>query len=240
MDFKSFKQKIGAFWHYVLIVLAMCVCVYSGYSLKAWHLNEQDELVGMLEHSLGNLKAENEELVKRLNILGIELEVARLANEKSQQTIQEEMQGQIALRRELSFYQKVMAPELDQEGFVIDSFEVEQTNSDNFYRYNLVLMQHDKRRDKVKGNVKVTLIGSLNGKPARQQLTQLLTPKTEFLVFNFRYFEVLKGEFNLPEGFLPEKVLVESVLSEAKWGKRNLDRTFEWRLEVENVALANT
>ncbi|UAA38258.1 hypothetical protein KIH87_16445 [Paraneptunicella aestuarii] len=240
MALTSLKQRFGTFWFYVLLALAMTASFGAGFYLKGWKIDTQSERLAMLEHSLGNLKSENEDLVKRLNILGIELEVSRLANEKSQQTIQEEIEAQIELRRELSFYQKVMAPELDQEGFVIDSFEVTETNSENYFRYALILMQHDKRRDKVKGNVTVTLIGSQNGKPAKHELTSLIPESSEFLVFNFRYFEVLKGEFRLPPGFLPERVQVESVLSEAKWGKRNLERTFAWQPHPENTAVDNT
>lgn len=240
MRYSSVKKRIGAFKFYALLTLLLAIGVVSGYSMKSW-LDERDEQQLLtLQHSLGNLKTENDKLVKQLNILGIELEVARLANEKSQQMIQDELEGKVALKRELSFYQKVMAPELDQEGFVINSFDVFDTLSENYFRYALVLMQHDKHRDTVKGNITITISGSKKGAPAQYDLKALLANPSENIAFNFRYFEVLKGEFKLPEGFIPEKVQVNSVLSEAKWGKRNLKRSFDWQIAGANLASVNT
>lgn len=240
MDFSSIKHKLGAFKVYVLLVAIIVSGVMAGYSIKSWYLEQDEQQLQVLQHTLGNLKSENDKLVKQLNILGIELEVARLANAKSQQMIQDELEGKVALRRELSFYQKVMAPELDQEGFVIDSFEVFNTHSDNYFRFSLVLMQYDKHRDTVKGNVSVTIQGSKNGVPAQYKLQELLTQPTDSITFNFRYFEVLKGGFNLPDGFVPERISVHSVLSQAKWGKRNLDRTFGWQISGNALRVVNT
>ena len=51
------------------------------------------------------LKAENDDLVKQLNILGVELEVSRIANQHSGELLQKEFDNQLVLRKELSFYQ---------------------------------------------------------------------------------------------------------------------------------------
>lgn len=240
VTFQSIKNRLGAFRFYFSCIVAMAAAGYGGYTLNNVVLEQQNEELQTLRHTLDNLKSENDELIKRLNILGVELEVSRLANQQAQQTIQEELQAQVDLQRELSFYQKVMAPELSQEGFVIDSFKVIPTGSDNYYRFNLVLLQHDKRRERVKGELQVTLTGSHNGKPATYALNKLIENEDQSMVFSFRYFEVIKGEFTLPEGFVPEEIQVQSVLSEAKWGKRTLDRSFTWQAQDNFDALANT
>ena len=239
LTLKFLKQRLGAFRYYFFLFACMAGCGYLGYLLKDMQVTMQDNKVAMLEHSVANLKLENEELTKRLNILGIELEVARLANVESEKSIQQGIDEQQALRRELSFYQKVMAPELEQEGFVIDALDILPTNSGGYFRYALTLLQYDKRRERIKGSLQVTLIGSENDKPARYKLTELLSNDSDSLPFSFRYFEILKGEFWLPEGFMPEQVLIESVLSEAKWGKRHLDRSFEWQPVAEDINLAD-
>ena len=207
----------------------MAGCGYLGYWLKDMQLVLRDQKVTMLEYSVSNLKAENEELTKRLNILGVELEVARLAGIESAKSMQRQVSERQELRRELSFYRKVMAPEFEREGFVIDSLQILPTGSDGYFRYALTLLQHDKLRQRIKGSLQVTLIGSQDNKPVNYNLTQLLSSDADVLPFSFRYFEILKGEFWLPSGFIPEQVLIESVLSEAKWGKRHLDRAFAWQ-----------
>lgn len=207
---------------------------------QRWYAQYKTIELQQLQHSLANLKAENDDLIKRLNILGVELEVARIANQHSGTLLQKEFDNQLALRKELSFYQKVMAPELDQEGFIIDSFEVFNTHSENYYRFALVLMQYDKHRDTVKGNIDVMIKGSKNGTPSQWSLTTALASEQSALPFSFRYFEILKGEFNLPEGFMPEQVIIKSQLKEAKWGKRHLERTFTWEVSDPILGTRNT
>lgn len=207
---------------------------------QRWYAHYQTIEWQQLQHSSNNLKADNDELTRQLNILGVELEVARIANQHSGTLLQQEFANQLALRKELSFYQKVMAPELDQEGFTIDSLEVFNTHSKNYYRFSLVLLQYDKHRETVKGNIKVTIKGSKNGVPSQWELTNGLVSEQRALAFSFRYFEILKGEFNIPEGFMPEQVIIKSQLKEAKWGKQHLDRTFTWEVSESVLRARNT
>lgn len=230
----------SAFRFYLLLIACTVVGGTVGVFGQRWYSHYKTTELQQLQHSVANLKAENDDLIKQLNILGVELEVARIANQHSGALLQEEFDNQLALRKELSFYQKVMAPELDQEGFIIDSFEVYNTHSENYYRFALVLMQYDKHRDTVKGNISVTIKGSKNGTPSQFNLTDTLASAQPQLPFSFRYFEILKGEFNLPEGFMPEQVIIESELKEAKWGKRHLDRTFIWEVSEPVLGARNT
>lgn len=229
-----------SFRFYIAIVVSIAIGILGGVYGQRWYNHFRTIELQQLQHSVANLKAENDELVRQLNILGVELEVARVANQHSSTLLQKEFDNQLVLRKELSFYQKVMAPELDQEGFIIDSFEVFNTHSENYYRFALVLMQYDKHRDTVKGSINVTIKGSKNGTPAQISLSEALASQSSQLPFSFRYFEILKGEFNLPDGFMPEQVIVESVLKEAKWGKRHLDRTFLWEVSEPIIGARNT
>jgi len=234
------KFASSAFRFYLLFIACFTIGGGAGVVGQRWYAHYKAVELQQLQHSVANLKAENDDLIKQLNILGVELEVARIANQHSGTLLQKEFDNQLALRKELSFYQKVMAPELDQEGFIIDSFEVFNTHSENYYRFALVLLQYDKHRDTVKGNINVTIKGSKNGAPSQLNLTDTLVSQQSRLPFSFRYFEVIKGEFNLPAGFMPEQVIIESQLKEAKWGKRNLDRTFTWEVSEPILGARNT
>ncbi|MCY7294615.1 DUF6776 family protein [Alteromonas sp. a30] len=239
MELTSLKQRVGAFKYYLLIITLLFLSGVSGFWVKSFLSEATMEEAKVLAHSVHNLKVENESLVKQLNILGVELEVARMTNEQNYQLIQQELQAKITLKKQLSFYQKVMAPELEQEGFAIDSLNIDTTHSENYYRYTLVLMQYDKTRSTVKGWVDLVLKGSQNGRPAEYQLLDLMPNDADPISFSFRYFEVLKGDFKLPEGFMPERIEVKSTLSQAKWGKRHLDRSFDWVVDEPELA-ANT
>lgn len=230
MNLFETKQQYGAFRFYCSVVLAVLAVGYAGYSIAKRQLAHANREIDRLEQTIVNLNEENQQLTRNLNIIGVDLEVSRMANQNARQLIQQEIEAQRDLRRELSFYQKIMSPELEQEGFVIDAFSVEQTNLPNRYRYALVLMQQEKRRNKVQGQVQVVVQGSLNGEQQTLELNKLMTANSDKLAFHFRYFEVLRGEFQLPEGFIPEVIEVQSKIKGASWGKDKLSRSFPWPL----------
>lgn len=238
MNLFEIKQQHGAFKFYLSVILAVIACGYAGYSISKRQLQYAEREIEQLQKTIVNLNEENLTLTRNLNIIGVDLEVSRMANQNSRQLIQQEIEAQRDLRRELSFYQKIMSPELEQEGFVIDAFSIEQTNLANRFRYALVLMQQEKRRNKVRGDINVSIQGSLGGEQQSLNLTKLMTANSDNLAFHFRYFEVLRGELQLPEGFIPEVIKVESKLKGAEWGKDTLRRTFPWPLvrEVEDVS----
>lgn len=228
------KQRIGAFRYYFIILVALALAFYLGHLSAEFAEQQLRQEVVHLKHSRENLTVENNRLTRDLNILGVDLEVARLAAEQNRKQFQQQMEVEQELRQELSFYQKVMAPELEQDGFMIDSFNVEPTGSNGFFRYAMILMQQDKHRTTVKGSLEVTFVGSLDGKPKEIPLSTLMSDSSDELQFSFRYFEVINGELLLPSGFQPELIVVESRLKGKKWGRDFLKRTFDWRLNLDS------
>ena len=182
-----------------------------------------------LENSVSELNRENHLLTRQLNILGVELEVARLANQASQELMQKSEKHKASLKKELSLYQKVMAPELNQDGFGIDSVKVEATSVTNMYRLSLILVQQNKSKGYVKGSTHLLLKGSLNGKMKEIPLVPLMVEKQTTMSFSFRYFELLDGEFSLPEGFTPEQLVVTSHIRTSKKRSADLVRVFPWQ-----------
>lgn len=224
------KQRLGAFRFYLVLIAMLLAAGWLGYQWSGVEQEQLKEEIQRLNQSMNNLVTENNRLTRDINILGVDLEVARLASEESRKQFLEQLSTEKELRRELSFYQKVMAPELEQDGFIIDSFNLEPSASEGFYRYALILMQQDKHRTTVKGQVNITFRGSQNGKPAQLSLENILIENSDSLNFSFRYFEVLKGEFALPGDFDPEIITVESRLKDKKWGNHYLERSFDWQL----------
>ena len=69
------------------------------------------------------------------------LEIAQLANEALDVRIREGLQRERALSEQVTFYQKVIAPELSEDGFSIDGVQVTATASENYYSLSMVLIR---------------------------------------------------------------------------------------------------
>ena len=236
MSPEQLKKHYGAFRFYALGLLILAGMAYLGFEFGNQHYQMQKQEISVLNQSLENLRGENDRLTRNLNVLGVELEVQRLANQKAQSEIEQGMERESTLKQELSFYQKVMAPELKEQGFSIDGFEVEPTLSENFYRFNLILMQQNKTKAVVKGNLDVRLSGSEQGKPKELRLLDLMEDGSKPLVFSFKYFQVVEGTFTLPERFEPEQITVHAEVFQFRKKRGDLSSTFDWVVE-QNIEI---
>ncbi|WP_299080041.1 DUF6776 family protein [uncultured Paraglaciecola sp.] len=229
MTIYKLKNKLGPFQFYLIFIALTAAILYLGFFWGNSHYTQQKMAVATHERSIRNLKVENEQLIKKLNVLGVELEVARLEKQQHFAEIDKRIDIENDLRTQLAFYQKVMAPELNEQGFIIDGFHIKSALSESSYRFELVLMQQNKTKNTLKGNLKVTLVGSENGKTKQYSLDSLLhNQEQKKLAFSFKYFQVIEGEVTLPKGFQPEQVLVHADIFQFKRKKGELTTVFDW------------
>jgi hypothetical protein len=206
------KNKFGAFQFYLILIVMIAVTVYLGFFWGNANYTQQQMTISTHE-----------------NILGVELEVAKLTQQQHFIEIGKSIDVEKDLRTQLAFYQQVMAPELNEQGFLIEGFNLEPALSDNSFRFELVLMQQNKTKNTLKGNLKVTLIGSENGKAKQYTLDSMLSDQEQkSLTFSFKYFQVIAGEIRLPEGFQPEQVSVHADIFQFKRKKGELTTVFDW------------
>jgi hypothetical protein len=132
----------------------------------------------------------------------------------------------------LAFYEKVMAPEKEVDGLVIDGIKISESKSPNYYHFQVVLVQQQRKRGYVKGYVDLEIIGSLDNQPSQLTLSDISTISKTDVSFSFKYFQVIEGTFTLPENFIPEKMQVSAVLTKTKWQKyQKLNKSLPWILE---------
>ncbi|WP_289029937.1 DUF6776 family protein [uncultured Paraglaciecola sp.] len=227
MTLAEYKKQFGAFRVYAFLVVIISLALYLGFKLGGANQSRQASLISIHEQSIQNLTTENLKLTKDLNVLGVELEVAKLAQMRHKSEIETILDREKKLKSTLEFYQQVMAPELKEEGFFIEGFYAEPTLSENSYRFELALVQHEKTKNTLKGTLNISLVGSENGQPKEYPLKQFL-PEQQALRFSFKYFQLLNGEVTLPTGFQPEKVTVHAVIYQFKRKKGELTSTFDW------------
>lgn len=234
MKIFELKNKFGAFQFYFILIAIIAANLYVGFFLGNAHYAQQQSILSIHEESIKNLKIENEKLTRNLNILGVELEVARLTQQQHFVEIGKSIDTEKELRTQLAFYQQVMAPELNEQGFLIEGFNLEPALSDNSYRFELVLMQQDKAKNILKGNLKVILMGSEGGIAKQYSIESMLSDKSQKkLTFSFKYFQVIDGEIRLPEGFQPEQVSVHAEIFQFKRKKGELTTVFDWVIDPE-------
>lgn len=222
-------ERLGPFKSALMLFGVIGLCLFVGYRLGNYFHGYQIQTINQQKQRLDMLYDEQNELVKQINTLSVELDMERYANLKAQRTIKAMEQEHFAVKKELAFYQKVMAPEMEANGLVVDEVVVNKTQSDDHFEFEVVLVQQKIRKRYAKGYIELRVAGSIDGKPKTLALSKISPLKRADLSFSFQYFQRIKGAFTLPEKFIPEKVHMNVILPKGKWQKyQKLTHSITW------------
>lgn len=226
LNIQYWQHKYGKLPVTLVIVAGLLGLVWAGYGLGHWHLHYLAAETARQSQRIDGMYRQIEQLEYRTHILQVELDIEKAANASLQQEMAMAQDETFALRREIAFYQKIMAPELEANGVIIDSLEVSANQRAGHYHFNLALVHLERQRDLVSGRVSLTLVGRRNGERATYDLFELAMIENDSRAFNMRYFNVFAGDFLMPEGFLPERIDVSVAVS----GRRNaIEQSFFWQ-----------
>ncbi len=223
--------RLGPFKSALFLLLVIGLCLFIGYRAGNYYHTFQVTTLEQQTQRLEKFYAEQVRQTQRINTLEVELEVERLANQESQAMLKSMEQQHYQVKKQLSFYEKVMAPEKQADGLVIDDVKIMPTQSPNHYRFQVTLVQQQLKKRYAKGYIELTFMGSLNNKPHQLKLAKVSTLTRKELSFSFQYFQIIEGEFTLPDNFIPENVSLAAILPKGRWQKYyRLDQTIAWPL----------
>ena len=225
-------ERLGPFKSALYLLTLIVLCLFVGYRLGNFYHNFQLTTLARQKSRLEHLYQQQEKQIARIHTLEVELAVEQLASQNAQATLKKMSQAHYQVKTELAFYEKVMAPEKGANGLVIDSIKITASKSPNYYHFQIVLVQQQLKKRYAKGYVDLVVVGSLANKPSQLKLSKISSITKKERSFSFKYFQVIEGNFTLPENFEPEKLQLSAVLTKSKWQKyQKLNKTLPWLTE---------
>lgn len=225
-------ERLGPFKSALFLLTLIVLCLFIGYRLGNFYHNFQSTTLEQQKHRLEQLYQQQADQVERIHTLEVELTVEQLASQNAQATLKKMSIEHYQVKTELAFYEKVMAPEKEANGLVIDNLKVTASKSPNHYNFQVVLVQQQLKKRYAKGYVDLVVTGSLANKPSALKLSELSSITRKELSFSFKYFQVIEGSFTLPTNFIPEKIQLSAILTKSKWQKyQKLNKTQLWAIE---------
>lgn len=207
-------------WTVRLAVLVTLFLVISG----GWLLYTLGGVYA--DHDLNSLRAERDQLrerVQQLEAQNAELErrfaVVKRARQIDQEAYAEYRKSQAILehritelREEVAFYRGIMAPEREIEGIHAQSFTLTPGLVDDQYHFRLVMVQMGNNNQVIQGQIRIEVTGTEDGKAASYGHGSLsLDPEADNdIKYRYRYFQVIEGDWALPEGFEAREVVVRA------------------------------
>jgi hypothetical protein len=184
---------------------------------------ERDHLVQLLSEREVALTATKQQLAN----MSVGSEVDRQAMGRIRLMIAEQQQIIAELEEENTFYKGLMAPSEQEQGLSIRGWELVAANDDRHFYFKLVVQQVVLKHALLKGELSVMVQGSQNGEGLSLSLAQLSDQIVdEQIRLRFKYFQSIEGELNLPDGFVPQRVIV--VASAVAPKAARVEKQFNW------------
>lgn len=232
INLNAVVNKIGVFRSSILLIMLIVTCTFVGYRIGNYFHLHQEQALSYHKKRLELLYNQQADQIKRINTLEVELELEKMASQKSLASFKSVENEHYQLKKELAFYEKIMAPEKQADGVVLDDFIVSTTTTDNRYAFRAFLVHQLIQKRYAKGFVDIKVSGSLQNKTKLLNLTDISALTKEELSFSFKFFQVVEGAFTLPEGFSPEQIHVIVTLPKGRWQKYNrLEERFKWNIK---------
>lgn len=197
--------------------------IQAGYNLvdAASDRRAYKDMIDELENEIVGL---NEEIALLETHQSIDREAYKVV-EASLTDLQAKIQEQ---QDAIAFYRGIVSPADGKSGLRVQDFRLTRGGEEREYMIRLVLVQAMKHDRKVSGDVKLSIMGELNGEEAVYEYSQLLPADADDAwAFSFRYFQDFDRQVVLPDGFTPERITVH-VESRTR-SIASIEESFTWQ-----------
>lgn len=233
MTTDQLKEVLGNYKWTLLVAFIMFAMVGFGYKLARIIDEGDSKKVLAQQETIAILSEENHALTTRVNQLEVAMELATLETENITNTLSEQKKELEAQQELLSFYERVMAPEKTDDGFVIEGVEVFKL-SDNTYQLRLVLLQSKQQKAVINGSLDIAIVGQRNGESVtlKSGESNLLE---EDVKYRFRFFQAVNVMLTIDEDVDVESIVFSTSVYQYKTRKGNYQISVPWKeaLSVE-------
>ncbi len=226
------KHQPG-FWRRLRLQLITAAVVAGaiGYIVGQYEISQQHsqvlERLDELSKRYMSVQASESSLQQQVANLESGRAIDDLAKQEIQGTIQALREQVAQLKKDVSFYKNIMAPNSNKRGLQLQKVEIRSTAAERRFAYKIVLTQVADNKSYVTGVVAVNLIGYTEGEKEVLPLRDISELEELGIKFRFKYFQDMTGELVLPEGFQPESLQVVAQSSGKKASR--LEQSLPWQ-----------
>jgi|AZIK01.1.fsa_nt_gi outer membrane murein-binding lipoprotein Lpp len=228
IEHRRIGHRLRSSLYLIMIIAIVSVGGYlGGYYDSRSQLQQLSVQKQFLEHNLSQAEETIQNLSQRVSVLEKGGEVDRKAAESFRQTVRE-LNAEVArLEQEVGFYKGIMAPGSADRGLRISKIDIQAAESPQNFRYTIMLTQVVDNSAHIEGQAAINIVGQIDGKTSVLPLRDIDSSIDDLgIKFRFRYFQEIKGELTLPDGFVPEQMQV--VLQSSGNQPQRVEETQRW------------
>ena len=213
-------------------VVFICIILIShwgvfeyGRNIAGFNSADSEAYIEQLQAQLEESQAEMVENKRQATMLERNNLIDDDASSQLKETLAEAQNEALKLKKELSFYKSIVAPEQGSRSLAIQTIQLKM-NAVGGYDYKIMVSQRGRNDQFARGTVDVSIEGVSGGEPVTLKLTEVSNDTKKPMKFGFKYFQNFEGAMILPEAFQPDLVRVQVKPSKGKI--KAIDEQFAW------------
>ncbi len=225
-------QRPGLWWlSFIIFIVLILLMIWSafeyGRSVAAPSVedNKSQTYIKHLQQQLLESQQAFADTRRLLTMLERNSEIEDGATVQLKASLKATQSEVLTLKRELSLYQSVMAPEKGDRSLAIQKVQI-SINAEGGYDYKIMVSQHGRHDQFARGVVDVSIVGLSKGQTQTLALAEVSNDIKNPMKFGFRYFQNFEGVIVLPEAFEPEVIRVK--VNPGKGKINAIDEQFSW------------
>jgi hypothetical protein len=211
------------------IICAVLLVIWFSYeygrSVAGFDSSNSDTYIEQLQAQLEESQAEIVESNRQATMLKRNSRIDDDASVQLKETLTQVQDEVLVLKKELSFYKSIVAPEQGDRSIAIQTIQLKE-NEEGGYHYKIMVSQRGRNDRFARGTIEVSIEGANKGQPVILKLAEVSNDTKKPMKFGFKYFQNFEGVLTLPTTFQPDSIRVKV---NPKTGKiKAIDEQFAW------------
>lgn len=208
-----------------VIMLSLWFTFEYGRNVAGFDSAGTDAYIEQLQAQLDEAQAEIVETNRQATMLKRNSLIDDDASVQLKETLAQAQNEVLELKKELSFYKSIVAPEQGSRSLAIQTIQLKRNDAGD-YSYKIMVSQRGRNDQFARGTIDVTIEGVEKGQPVTLELAEVSNDTKKPMKFGFKYFQNFEGVISLPAAFLPDFLRVKV---KPKSGKiKSIDEQFAW------------
>lgn len=208
-----------------LILISLWLSFEYGRNIAGYNSTDSEAYIEQLQAQLEESQAEIVENKRQATMLERNNHIDDDASSQLKETLVQTQNEVLVLKKELSFYKSIVAPEQGSRSLAIQTIQL-KANAAGGYDYKIMVSQRGRNDQFARGTVDVSIEGVSKGQPVTLKLAEVSNDTKEPMKFGFKYFQNFEGAMILPEAFQPDFIHVNVKPSKGKI--KAIDEQFAW------------
>lgn len=235
---KPENTKLKQFLLLALIILLNIASFILGQHLQAIDDGNLSSEVEKLSDLVDKKISQNEMLERKLTIAQRESQVANTARKELSHWLEANKHELQQSQDELDFFKTLASESGQNQQLDIHRVNILASQNPQIFSLDITLRQGMKRAQKIEGRIEIQLSGIIDSMPRSLSWSEL-SGMPEQMVFSFKYFQRYAATIKIPEGFIPQKLIL-TIHSKKAGKKKSFERSFDWQQHLNQSSIFET